>query len=639
MRRQHMVRRVFHRMAAMSLGMAALVSLTERARAAEPIRGRIGVGAWNTRAEFRDIRVTKGGRTLYRSDFSSGLSGFEPAGGAWEATGGSLRQTGSAEPAMAYAGDPAWTDYTLTLKARKLGGDEGFLIGIGVTASDTKSWWNIGGWGNTRHALEVPGTSAEQVPGSIETGRWYDIRVELKRNTIRAWLDDRLVHTATRSPARRDFGRPLIPDLVADPSIAEFDGTFYLYGTTDGWGQGLATAGLPVAWKSKDFLNWSFEGSLFAPNFDAKYWAPSAPVLKDGRYYLFPTLDHRITALVADSPEGPFRALDGRDIHKGSGWKPFPITAGNPIDAEVFRDDDGAHYMVWSQRHIGKLKPDFSGFDGEPVAIPTKRGGYSEGPYLFKRNGIYYYLYTLGGSEGYQYAYMMSRTSPLGPWEAPEQDIISTTDHEQGIYGPGHGCFFSPKGSDQWYFVYLEYGRSGTNRQVWADRMEFNADGTIRPVKLTLKGVGALRTDGRYDKPNLALGRRATASSTLPDFRVPPINDSRLNRIEGFSPANALDGSNGSRWLAREDDVNAWFRLDLGRAREVRRTELYFVKPTAGHAYRLEHSLDGKTWQRFGGQEEPALHSPHVDEMPVRTRYLRLTVLEGTPGLWEFRVY
>jgi hypothetical protein len=172
-----------------------------------------------------------------------------------------------------------------------------------------------------------------------------------------------------------------------------------------------------------------------------------------------------------------------------------------------------------------------------------------------------------------------------------------------------------------------------------ADKMNFNADGTIQPIHLTLQGVGALRPDPKYAAPNLALGKSATASSTLPDFRVPPISDPRLNRIETYAPANALDGSNGSRWMAAENDSHAWYQLDLGEARDIKRTELYFVKPTAGHAYKLECSLDGKTWQPYGGHEELKVQSPHTDAKSVRARYLKLTILQGTPGLWEFRVY
>src|SRR5207248_8182157 len=138
---------------------------------------------------------------------------------------------------------------------------------------------------------------------------------------------------------------------------------------------------------------------------------------------------------------------------------------------------------------------------------------------------IYYYFYALGGGENYRYAYMMSRTSPSGPWEAPEQDIIATSDPQEKIFGPGHACFFHPQKSEQWYIVYLEYGRGGTNRQIYADKMNFNDDGTIEPITLTKAGVGALRPVAIRPPdaalPNLALGCRASASSTQPHYRVP----------------------------------------------------------------------------------------------------------------------
>lgn len=619
---------------ALALVLACTVSSTSQAAdGAASIRGMIGLGTWATQAEFKDITVTRNGETLFASDPARGLNGWKVIRGNWEVVDGALRQTSEREDARIVIGDPTWSDYTLSLKARKIDGNEGFLVCFGLTNTTVKSWWNLGGWRNTRHAMESPGLSTEGVEGNIQTGRWYDIRIELKENTVRAFLDNQLIHELAQVPAQRYFSHALIPDLIADPSVVEIDGTFYCNATTDGAGAGLSTSGLPVTWKSKDFLNWSFSGSIFPADFTAKYWAPSNLVRKDGRYYLFPTLNNKITAVVADSPEGPFHPI------AGSSLQAFPIKVGNPIDAEVFTDDDGASYMVWSQRGIGKLKPDFSGFDGKQTLIRTKRGGYSEGPYLFKRKGIYYYLYTLEGNENYRYAYMISRASPMGPWEAPEQDIIATTDHARGIFGPGHGCFFNPRGSDQWYFVYLEFGLAGTNRQVHADKMNFNADGTIQPIQLTSEGVGALREDINKGRSNLALSSKASASSTADEYRVPVIADPRLNRYEDYPASNAVDGANGSRWMTAQGDSSPWFQIDLGDIRDVSRTELYFVKPTAGHAYRIEHSTDGVTWQRFGGHEDVVVKSPHVDENRIRTRYLRVTILHGTAGLWEFRVY
>jgi hypothetical protein len=392
-----------------------------------------------------------------------------------------------------------------------------------------------------------------------------------------------------------------------------------------------------VVWTSKDFLNWSFEGSSFPPDFDLKYWAPSTIVRKGGRYYSYPTLDGKITAVVADSPTGPFLAPDGRHVTQAT-LNPFPIPQKSSIDAEVFVDDDGQAYMVWSRRRMVKLKPDLLSVDGPVIDLPTKRSGYSEGPFLTKRNGIYYHFYTLGGDEAYQYAYMMSRKSPLGPWEAPEQDIIATTNRAEKVFGPGHGCFFHPQTSDQWYFVYLEYGRGGTTRQIYADKMNFNADGTIQPIQLTRTGVGALRSVTE-SQPNLALNCGVTASSTHPKSRVRPRQDQALDRVEAYTPANMVDGLNGTRWLADEGDPNPSIVFDLSKSCDVHRTEAYFVKPAAGHSYKLEWSADGKTWQPYGGHDEVIRRSPHRDEKTVRTRYLKLTILQGEPGLWEFRVY
>lgn len=431
-----------------------------------------------------------------------------------------------------------------------------------------------------------------------------------------------------------DFGNALVPDLVADPSVVEFDGVFYCYATTDGEGKHLSTSGLPVVWKSTDFLNWSFQGSLFPPGFAGKYWAPSSAILRDGTYYLYPTIDQHLTVVTAKSPEGPFLHPETHE----PGWKVITTRAGGRIDAEVLIDDDGQGYMVWQRSGFGRMRPDLLDLEESgQIVLPTKQKAYAEGQYLFKRKGIYYYLYTQGGDETYRYSYMMSRDGIDGPWIAPEQDIIATTDRAKKIFGPGHGSFFSPNGSDQWYFIYLEYSRGSTNRQIYADKMDFNPDGIIVPITLTKEGVGAIRPSADA-RPNLALGTVVTASSHRPAERIKPRQDQSLDRTEHFVPGFAVDGSNGSRWMAAPGDTEPWFQIDLGAARDINGTDAYFVQPTHGHAYKLEHSLDAMTWQLYGGHDKARIQSPHRDENSVRTRYLRVTILSGTPGIWEFRV-
>ena len=158
----------------------------------------MGVGTWSTQAAFKDIKVTKGNQTLFASDFSKGLQGWKTIRGKWEVVDGALRQTSNEENVRAIVGDPNWSDYTLTLKARKLSGNEGFLVLFGLPSDDTKSWWNLGGWDNTQHALEVPDGGATPVAGKVDTNRWYDIRIELQGPTVKAYLDGKLVQQARR---------------------------------------------------------------------------------------------------------------------------------------------------------------------------------------------------------------------------------------------------------------------------------------------------------------------------------------------------------------------------------------------------------------------------------------------------------
>ena len=164
-----------------------------------PIAGGVGVGTWLTQAEFADLQVTKGGDALLSADFTAGANPLSLVRGSWQTADGALRQTGTQSDCRALVLNTSWSDYTLSLRARKLGGREGFLIIFGARDAHNLYWWNIGGWGNTKHAVERETDGSRsivgpEVPGRIETGRWYDIRVELRGRTIRCFLDGRLVH-------------------------------------------------------------------------------------------------------------------------------------------------------------------------------------------------------------------------------------------------------------------------------------------------------------------------------------------------------------------------------------------------------------------------------------------------------------
>ena len=169
---------------------------------APPFAGRVGIGTWKTQAEFKDVVVTKGDQVLFKSDFTENLSGWDILGGKWTVVNGAARQTSDDENVRAFAGDPSWTDYTLSMKARKIGGAEGFFISFGSPDAATANVWNIAGWDNTQHGLEVPGASEPYVRGRVESNRWYDIRIELQGANAKCYLDGKLVQQAINQPTR-----------------------------------------------------------------------------------------------------------------------------------------------------------------------------------------------------------------------------------------------------------------------------------------------------------------------------------------------------------------------------------------------------------------------------------------------------
>ena len=205
-------------MFAANRGDVVLPTVVTAAAIAHPLTGgAIGVGTWHTRAEFKDLKVTRGATTVYQSDFSQGIKDWRFHGeGEWKVVDGALRQTTDKEDVRAVIGDTTWpAGYTYSLKARKLEGDEGFLVLFNLGSDDDRQWWNLGGWGNQRHGLEINGAGATK-SGRIETNRWYDIRIETAGDRIKCFLDGKLVHDI--APQQ---GSPLFATAASDHESGE----------------------------------------------------------------------------------------------------------------------------------------------------------------------------------------------------------------------------------------------------------------------------------------------------------------------------------------------------------------------------------------------------------------------------------
>lgn len=157
------------------------------------------LGAWDTQAEFKDLKVVSGDQTLIDEAFNS-AGNWTAGSGTWKAANGIYTQTADGQPTLSQLKPKVdRSDYTLTLKARKVGGAEGFLVGFGAQDERNYYWWNLGGWDNTRHAIEktsngTKATIGAEVLGSIEPNRWYEIKVAVAGGRIKCYLDGKLVH-------------------------------------------------------------------------------------------------------------------------------------------------------------------------------------------------------------------------------------------------------------------------------------------------------------------------------------------------------------------------------------------------------------------------------------------------------------
>ena len=296
-------------------------------------------------------------------------------------------------------------------------------------------------------------------------------------------------------------GNPLWPGWYADPEVAMFNNTVWIYPT---YSAPYEQQVFFDAFSSTDLHTWKQHKRIIdtgAVKWARKaMWAP-AIIQKDNRYFLFFSANdvHQgetggIGVAVSDHPGGPFTDYLGKpligEIHNGA----------QPIDQFVFRDKDGGYYMIyggWGHCNMVRLKPDFTGLlpfaDGQWYKEITPKG-YVEGPVMFTRNNKYYFMWSEGGWGGpnYRVAYAMS-DSLSGPFErigtVLKQDSTVAT-------GAGHHSVLQLPDRDEWYIIYHRrpLGETAANHRVTCmDRMYFDEKGLIQPVKITHEGVGKIK--------------------------------------------------------------------------------------------------------------------------------------------------
>ncbi|SFF70249.1 Glycosyl hydrolases family 43 [Salegentibacter agarivorans] len=295
---------------------------------------------------------------------------------------------------------------------------------------------------------------------------------------------------------------PIITDVfTADPAPLVYDDTVYLYTSHDTASVSSTNYEMKdwLVFSSTDMKNWKNHGPKLSPKDFS--WATgdayAAEVAeRDGKFYFYVSTFHKdddrsnggaaIGVAVADSPLGPFKDAKGEALIYNE------MTTDNPhgwddIDPSVFVDDDGQAYMYWGNGSLKmvKLKDNMIELDGEIHYYNPKN--FIEGPWVYKRKGLYYLVYASKGEERERVEYATS-DSPEGPWEY--RGILADSAPNSFTIHPG---IIEYKGKD--YFFYhngvLPTGGS-YRRSITVDYMYYNEDGTIKKVEQTEEGVKAV---------------------------------------------------------------------------------------------------------------------------------------------------
>jgi len=291
-------------------------------------------------------------------------------------------------------------------------------------------------------------------------------------------------------------GNPIFSGWYADPEAVVMDGRCWVFPTYSApYDEQLFFD----AFSSADLVHWTKHPRVISSD-DVSWahramWAP-AVVKKGRRYYLFFSANdvHEgevggIGVAVSRKPQGPYRDALGHPLIG------HVVNGAQPIDQYVFRDDDGQYYMYyggWGHCNVVRLADDLLSvvpFADGTVYKEVTPEHYVEGPFMLKHDGKYYFMWSEGGwgLANYCVSYAIS-DSPLGPFrrigKILEQDpAVATGAGHHSVVRDRHG---------QYYIVYHRRPlgeRAANSRVTCIDRLEFDADGLIRPVKMTHEGV------------------------------------------------------------------------------------------------------------------------------------------------------
>jgi len=463
-----------------------------------------------------------------------------------------------------------------------------------------------------------------------------------------------LLLSAMPSNAQRYYCNPLpMPigqggNAAGDVTVIEEGGKYYMYCTGGG------------AWVSENLVDWEF------------HYVAGVPVAPDvvkfnGKFYLSGNSDN---LFVSDSPLGPFKDLGP---FKNTGSIEFGWNGG--FDTKIYIDDDNQPYLFWPGRGISgiygvKLDPnDLTRFMDTPTHLfgfnpmhAWERYGemneypgvaWIEGPWIIKRNGVYYLEYSASGTQWKTYAEgYYTATSPLGPYTyAPNNPLLRKT--EGLVTGTAHGSIVEGPDGGLWQFYTIVLSNPPGGRRIGMDRVTFDEDGLMY-CKVT-------------DTPQPAPGS-VVENPSIP-VTINKVNAmNALSKVssfeEGWPGAYAVDNFSGTIWRPAADDKQPSITVELSPATRFDVVQLFKVDgmrvlfgsgerrgfgmrggASSIYKYKLEVSMDGESYTTVVDQTGNNVAKDTVfDEFaPVTARFVRLTVTgwpEGSRlGIIDFTVF
>ncbi|GAA1532416.1 hypothetical protein GCM10009827_057890 [Dactylosporangium maewongense] len=369
-------------------------------------------------------------------------------------------------------------------------------------------------------------------------------------------------------PARAD--NPIVQTVyTADPAPLVYDGRVYLYTGHDEDNSTYFTMKEWRVYSSADMVNWTDHGSpMSLATFSwasANAWAGQV-VNRNGRFYWYVPVTNRATGRMAigvgvsNSPTGPFTDAIGR-----------PLVENNEIDPTVFIDDNGQAYLYWGNPNLWyvRLNTDMISYSGGVTQIPLTTSGfgtrtgnasrptlYEEGPWVYKRNGLYYNVFAAKCcSEFIGYS---TAPGPTGPWTyrgtvMPTQGG-SFTNHAGVVDFNGGSYFFYHNGALP--------GGGGYTRSVAVEKFSYNADGTIPTITMTSGGAPQVGTLDPYVRQEAETIAWETGVETEPSSEG-GMNVGWIENNDSIKVKGVAFGGGATSFTARVASATSGGRIEL----------------------------------------------------------------------------